>query len=91
MTGKPGRPPGSLNKPKRKLLQILDEKYPGWHPVVQMAGIANDESNDLLTRFNAAKEVAPYVTPKLKQVTLDPEGAQAFTFVMHAPKAVEDD
>jgi len=61
---------GIPNKPKRRLLQILEEQYPGWHPVTQLAGIANDESNDLRTRMDAAKEVAQYVTPKLKAIEI---------------------
>ena len=64
------RPKGSLNRPKRRLLQILEEKYPGWHPVAQLADIANDIENDLKTRMDAAKEVAQYVTPKLKAVEI---------------------
>lgn len=65
-----GRPKGSMNRPKRRLIQILEEQFPGWHPVTQLAAIANDESNDLRTRMDAAKEVAQYVTPKLKAVEI---------------------
>ena len=32
-----GRPKGALNKPKRALLKLLDDKYPGYQPVVHMA------------------------------------------------------
>ena len=46
----------------------LDAKFPGWHPVVQMAEIANDESLSIQDRFQAAKEVAKYVTPQLKAI-----------------------
>ena len=61
-----GRPAGSANKNKQALIALLEAKYPGYHPVIEMAGIANNEENDLQTRFNAHKEVAQYVTPKLK-------------------------
>ena len=61
---------GIPNRPKRRLLQILEEKYPGWHPVAQLADIANNVENDLKTRMDAAKEVAQYVTPKLKAVEI---------------------
>jgi hypothetical protein len=63
-----GRPAGVPTKPKRALLALLNEKFPGWHPVVQMAEIANDDSQTIDLRFNAAKEVAKYVTPQLKAV-----------------------
>jgi hypothetical protein len=46
----------------------LDAKFPGWHPVIQMAEIANDTTLEIDLRFNAAKEVAKYVTPQLKAV-----------------------
>ena len=52
------RPPGSLNQPKRALVKLLEEKFPGYNAVVKMAEMANDDSNDLGFRFNAHKEVA---------------------------------
>ena len=61
---------GSPNKLKQSLLARLDAKFPGWHPVVQMAEIANDEAQPIEIRFGAAKEVAKYVTPQLKAVEL---------------------
>ncbi len=59
---------GSPNKNKQALIALLQAKYPGYHPVMEMAAIGNDPENDLQTRFNAHKEVAQYVTPKLKAV-----------------------
>jgi hypothetical protein len=63
-----GRPAGVPTKPKRALLALLDEKFPGWHPVVQMAEMANDDTLSAQDRFQAAKEVAKYVTPQLKAI-----------------------
>ena len=62
------RPEGLPNKNKQALIALLQAKYPGYQPVVSMADIANDESNDLLMRFNAHKEIAQYIVPKLKAV-----------------------
>jgi hypothetical protein len=62
------RPAGSPNKLKQTLLARLDARFPGWHPVVQMAEMANDETLAIELRFGAAKEVAKYVTPQLKAV-----------------------
>ena len=62
------RPAGLPNKNKQALLKMLELRYPDYHPVIAMAEIANDKENDLPTRFNAHKEVAQYVTPKLKAV-----------------------
>ena len=71
-----GRPKGSLNKPKRRLLQLIQDKYPNYHPVLEMAKLANDKEADDLVRFNANKEVAKYVEPALKAVEIsgDTEG-----------------
>ena len=71
-----GRPKGSLNKPKRRLLQLIQDKYPNYHPVIEMAKLANDKEADDLVRFNANKEVAKYVEPALKAVEIsgDSEG-----------------
>ncbi len=67
------RPAGTPNKNKQALIALLEAKYPGYHPVVEMAAIANDQENDLQTRFNAHKEVAQYVTPKLKALEVQAE------------------
>ena len=103
------RPVGSLNKPKHALIALLQAKYPGYNPVLELAAIANNdvecaicEGNgkvfdgveilDDITvdkmavceechgtgkqpismdmKFNANKEVAQYVTPKLKAVEI---------------------
>ncbi len=72
---------GSPNKLKATLLARLDAKFPGWHPIIQMAEIANDDSQTIDLRFNAAKEVAKYVTPQLKAIELstDEKGLQITT------------
>ena len=69
-----GRPTGSQNKPRRALIALLEEQFPGYSPVVEMARIANDQNNDLPTRFAAHKEVAQYITPKLKAVEVQLDG-----------------
>ena len=76
MPSRAGRP----NKNKQALIALLEAKYPGYQPVVSMAEIANDMDNDLQMRFNAHKEVAQYVTPKLKalEVTADIQGDVVF-------------
>jgi len=63
-----GRPPGARNKPRRALIALLQERFPAYDPVVEMAIVANDENQDSQVRFNANKEVAQYVHSKLKAV-----------------------
>ena len=76
------RPKGSLNRPKRRLLQILEEQFPGWHPVVQLAEVANNPDNDLRTRTDAAREVAQYVTPKLKAIEIQGDTATSLSHLL---------
>ena len=61
---------GATNKNKRGLLARLQQDFPNYHPIVEMARLANDPEADQQTRFNANKEVAKYVTPQLKAVDL---------------------
>ena len=65
-----GRPKGAPNKPKRLLLVRLEEMFPDYHPVIEMAKVANDEEAPADARFAANKEVAQYVVPKLKAVEI---------------------
>lgn len=67
------RPAGVPNKPKRRLLQLLQEKYPGYHPVLEMAKIANTTDDQQLAA-NMHKEVAKYVEPALKAIEHTGEG-----------------
>jgi len=73
------RTKGATNKNKQALIALLQAKYPDYHPVLEMAEVAcaKDENgeyvNDLPTRLAANKEVAQYVTPKLKAVEMKVE------------------
>lgn len=71
-----GRKKGVPNKDKRALMDRIQALFPGYHPVVAMAVIANDDSGevDLSMRFQAHKEVAQYVEPKRKAVEHTGEG-----------------
>ena len=46
----------------------MEEKFPGYHPILQMAGLAQDESVDIKLRILCHKEVAQYLYPKKKAV-----------------------
>lgn len=58
-----GRKKGTPNVESKELLEMLNEKYPGYHPVMAMAEIANNKKNDLSLVFQANKEVAKYICP----------------------------
>ena len=63
-----GRQKGTPNANKQELVDLLNEHYPGYNPVVQMAGIAQDETVEMVHRVQCAKEVAGYIFPKLKSI-----------------------
>ena len=62
-----GRVVGSRNKPKPWLAQIQAD-HPGWHPVRQLAAVANDPDADPARRDAAATTCARYMAPQLKAV-----------------------
>ena len=61
---------GSPNKPTQALRALLNQRFPGWSPVVQMAEMAQDPAHTSEIRLSAAKEVAKYIYPQLKAVDL---------------------
>lgn len=66
-----GRVAGVPNKDRKWLMDELARKFPNYHPVVALAGIANDNTNDIAIRLNAHKEVAKYVSPQLKAIEVN--------------------
>jgi hypothetical protein len=64
---------GSKNQPQRALTLLLKEHFPNYHPVLEMAKLANDKEADSTARFNANREVAQYMEPKRKAVEVTGE------------------
>ena len=94
---------GSPNKSKKALLLMLQERYPGYQPVLEMADAAhnisrlakasNDDS-DLWAQASAAHDkVAQYVTPKLKAMEVTGEDGEALVvkIVRHGGNSAPDD
>jgi len=63
-----GRKKGSPNKDKQELIDMIQEKFPEYHPLLAMAEIANDDKSDKNLQLQASKEVAKYIVPQLKSV-----------------------
>lgn len=61
-----GRQKGTVNKDKQELIDMIQEKYPDYHPLLALAELAQDK--DKVIRLNASKEVAKYIVPQLKSV-----------------------
>ena len=65
-----GRKAGIPNTDKKELKDLLATKHPNYNPVIALADIANDDSNDINIRLQAHKEVAKYIEPQLKSSEL---------------------
>lgn len=61
-----GRQKGSHNKDKQELIDMIQEKFPNYHPLLALAELAQDK--DKTIRLNASKEVCKYIVPQLKSV-----------------------
>lgn len=73
---------GAKGKPKQTLLRLLQQQWPGYQPVVEIAKAAHEltaqamasESPELWRDAGAMHDkVAQYVTPKLKAIELTGE------------------
>lgn len=62
-----GRQKGKPNKDKRELIDMIQEKYPDYHPLLALAEIANT-SKDKNLKLQASKEVCKYIVPQLKSI-----------------------
>jgi hypothetical protein len=68
-----GRQKGTKNVRSTVLSDLLEIKYPSYNPVLAMAEIAHDKTQDMTMRFNAHKEVAKYTNHQLKAVEVSGE------------------
>ena len=51
------------------ILDMLQERYPGYHPLLAIAEIAHEKSSDdVQLQFNCHKTIAEYILPKLRAV-----------------------
>ena len=51
------------------ILEMLQERYPGYHPLLAIAEIAHEKvGDDVQLEFNCHKTIAEYILPKLRAV-----------------------
>lgn len=82
-TGKPaGRPKGDEHPHRREARRRLIELYPDWHPLVQMAALAQDETATEELKFQACREVCSYLMPKLKAIEHTGADGAALTVIL---------
>lgn len=53
---------------KNRLLDMIQERYPTYHPLMALADIAHSEEADINQRITCNKTIAEYIEPKLKQI-----------------------
>lgn len=63
-----GRQKGTTNKDKQELIDMIQEKFPDYHPLIALAEIANDDDSDKNLKLQASKEVCKYIVPQLKSI-----------------------
>jgi hypothetical protein len=62
-----------MNKTQRtRLLDLIQDQHPGYHPILSLAEIATDEDNDVKVRLDANKVILPYVEAQLKSIEIKP-------------------
>lgn len=55
---------------KSNIMRILEQRMPGFHPLVALAEISVDDGTDLKTRVDCLKTLAPYCEPQLKSIEI---------------------
>lgn len=65
-----GKP--SLRRAAHAIAEV-EEKFPGWSPVLHLAAVANDESLPPEVRLDAAKAAAPFLHSRPKPVEMEPD------------------
>ena len=53
---------------KNRLLNLIQQHNPAFHPIMVLADIASNPSEDSNTRVSAAKGMLPYLEPQLKAI-----------------------
>lgn len=75
------------------VLAMIQQKYPGYHPLMSIAEIAHnpDPTIDWDLRFNCHKTIAKFVEPELKSVqNVDMNKRPTITISMFGDDADED-
>lgn len=60
--------PEKILDQKQRILKMIQDKYPNYHPILGIAEIANDPDNDVKVLLDANKAILPYVECQLKAV-----------------------
>lgn len=56
-----------------RVLQMIRQKYPGYHPLMAIAEIAHEPEQDPKVRLDCHKTIAKYVAPELRSIDVKGE------------------
>jgi hypothetical protein len=65
-----GRQKGTPNKSTQEIKELIAERFPGYHPLLVLAEIGQDKTKEDSIKIAANKEVAKYLLPQLKAVSI---------------------
>ena len=54
-----------------QLLTMIQEKYPGYHPILHAADIAHDNDVSVSIHMDAIKTMLKYTTPDVKSIDIN--------------------
>ncbi len=53
-----------------QLLSMIQERYPGYHPIIHVADIAHDNSVSTTVHLDACKVLLKYMVPDVKSIDI---------------------
>lgn len=60
----------NVHKTGDQLLAMIQDKYPGYHPIVHAADIAHDNEASLSIHMDAIKTMLKYTVPDVKSIDI---------------------
>ena len=51
-----------------QLMAMIQERYPGYHPILHCADIAHDHEASVVTQLDAVKVMLKYTTPDVRSI-----------------------
>ena len=78
----------ATTKPKNKLLSMIRDKHPGFHPALILAELALDEDKSI--QLKAAKALLPYIEPQLKSIEVISDKKEDFGVLRVSVKNASD-
>lgn len=58
---------------RERILEMIQDKHPGYHPLMAMADVANDKEVDVRLRVSCHQTIVKYVESELKSVEVKAE------------------